>query len=178
MKVINFLTMKKISKFIIVLAIGATSLNACIDNEPTLWKEALVEFDATVLNAPALGKTYPLLVRVPPYGFAAPSTGATINRSSGNIVLRINFVGAHRPNDETIQLAVVTSETTAQENVHYTIPSSVVIPAGTSYAELTISVLDPGAGPAPVDLVLELVGNESIKPSENYKTLGIRIAQN
>lgn len=162
----------------LVVALGAMSLSACIENEPTLWKGALVEFDATVLNAPAPGKTYPLIVRVPPYGFAASSTGTTINRSSGDIKFRINFVGAHRTNDEVIQLAVVPEETTAQENVHYTMPTSIVIPAGSSYAELTISILNPGAGPTPVDLVLELVGNESIKPSENYKTLGIRIAQN
>lgn len=170
--------MKKLFKYICILAFGAMTLGACIENEPTLWEGALVEFDATVLNAPALGKDFPILTRVPSYGFPAPSSGATIGRTSGPITFRINFVGAHRPNDETVQLAVVPEETTAQENVHYTVPGSVVIPANSSYAELTINVLDPGASSAtPVDLVLELVGNESIKPSENYKRMGIRISQ-
>lgn len=169
--------MKKIINYILSLTL-VVFLTSCIDNDPTLWEGSLVEFDATVLNAPAVGKDFPLLVRVPPFGFPAPSSGTTISRVSGNIIFRVNFVGAHRSTDETVSIAVVEAETTAEAGVHYTMPGSVVIPANSSYGELTISILDAGIGEAPVNLVLELVGNETIKPSENYKRLGIRIAQN
>ncbi|MBX2969774.1 MAG: DUF4843 domain-containing protein [Cyclobacteriaceae bacterium] len=175
------LVMKKLKIFVYVLPF--VFLISCIENEKTLWGDSLVEFDATVLNAPALGKDFPLLTRVPLYGRPVVTTGASANpvitRASGTISFRVNFVSPQRSSAETIGLVVVDAETTAIEGVHYTISNTITIAANSSYADYVVNVIDPGVPSAtPVDLVVELTGNETIDPSPNYKRLGIRISQN
>jgi hypothetical protein len=168
--------MRKIKLFIYILPFLV--LVSCIENEKVLWGDSLVEFDATVLNAPALGKDYPLLIRVPVYGRAVVAANPAITRASGTISFRVNFVSPQRANAETIGVAVVESETTAVSGTHYTISNSITINANSSYADFTVTVIDPGeSSDTPVNLVVELQGNETIKPSANYKRLGIRISQ-
>jgi hypothetical protein len=77
-----------------------------------------------------------------------------------------------------LNISVVGDKTTAVSGTHYTVPATVTIPANTSYGILPVTVLNPGATSGSVDLVLQIDGNETVKPSENFKKLGIRIAQN
>lgn len=172
--------MKRIvNTILLVVPVLMFSLSSCIENEPILFEETVAEFDATVWNAPAVGVNYPILTRVAGYGRAVSTTlDPLINRSSGDIKFRVNLVSAQLSTDQTLSVSVVTGNTTAVAGTHYTIPASVTIPANSSFGELTVTVLNPGPGTGSVDLVVQIDGNEAVKPSENFKRLGIRIAQN
>lgn len=170
--------------FLIVLAFPVF-LGSCIKNDPiTLAGELYVEFDATVLNTPLTGRTYPVLTRVPAYGAAVVGTNPSITRASGAIRFRVNLVGAQQSTDQVIAFRAVATPTlpagvaAAASGTHYTITGTITIPANSSFGEATVTVVNPGVSSAtPVGLVLELVGNETVKPSENYKFLGIQISQ-
>jgi hypothetical protein len=169
---------RRIMKLALLTAI-VVSLGSCIKNDPILFKESVAEFDATVLNTPATGATYPLLVRVPVFGFAVAAANPAITRASGAIGFRINLASAQFDTDQVLNISVVTDKTTAIAGTHYTIPAKVTIPAKSSYGTLTVTVVNPGVSSlTPVDLVVQIDGNDQVKPSENYKRLGIRIAQN
>jgi hypothetical protein len=169
--------------FLIVLAFPVF-LGSCIKNDPiTLEGEVYVEFDATVLNTPLTGRTYPVLTRVPAYGAAVVGTNPSITRASGAIKFRVNLVGAQQSTDQVITFKAVTAPTlptgvvAATSGTHYTITGTLTIPANSSFGEATVTVVNPGVSSAtPVGLVLELVGNETVKPSENYKFLGVQIS--
>jgi hypothetical protein len=68
---------------------------------------------------------------------------------------------------------------TAVEGRHYKISRQLVIPAKSSFGELEVEILNPGAqtGVTAVDLLLVLNGKEGINRSVNYSILGLRIAQ-
>lgn len=150
---------------------------SCIEQEYPLFKDSLVEWDATVMNNPVLGKDFPLLVRVPRPTFALAPSDPLITRRTGTLNLRVNFVSPQKGNDEIISLRIVTDETTAVEDVHYSVNGQVTIEANSSFADVQVQILDPGPGTGSVDLVLELIGNSVIRPSEKYKRIGIRISQ-
>jgi hypothetical protein len=156
--------MKKIINLFVVVTI-VLGLSSCFrDNEILFDKVALVEFQETVVRAPAPGQKYPLVA---------------ITRRSGTVNSRINLVGAHRPADEAIRYKVDTEKTTAIEGVHYTLGGeSAVIPANESFGNAVINILPGERQALTVDLVLVLEGNETIKPSENYKSVGYRINLN
>jgi hypothetical protein len=173
------------NKIYILLVAIMVSISGCIENEDPTWTTPLVEFDAAIYNGPALSKTFPILTRVPGYGRAvntattpAGAPDPVINRSSGTVNLFVNLVGAHRTADESINISVVTAETTAVEGVHYTIPTSFTLPANSSTAIIPVTILNPGATSGSVTLVIQLDGNDAIAPSENYRRVGMSIAQN
>jgi hypothetical protein len=169
--------MKQFLKLIFISSLVV--LSSCIKQDSKEFNGGpKVEFDAAVLNAPATGKTFPILTRVPAYGAAQSNSNPAITRSSGTIRFRVNLVGRQSSSDQTINYRVVQSETTAVQGTHYTTPGTFVIPANSSFGEVTINVLNPGVSSStPVILVIELVGNDGIAPSENYKRLGISISQ-
>ncbi|MER3498071.1 MAG: DUF4843 domain-containing protein [Chitinophagaceae bacterium] len=161
-----------------LLIVSLIMLSSCIKQDHIIFTNELVEFDATVLNTPATGKNFPILTRVPVYGSPVSTSNPSITRTSGTIKFRVNLVGPQFSTDQTIAYSVVTSETTAVAGTHYTTPGTLVIPANSSFGELVVNVLNPGVSSStPVILVLQLEGNDQIKPSENYKRLGISISQ-
>ncbi|SFT64485.1 hypothetical protein SAMN04489724_1385 [Algoriphagus locisalis] len=166
-------------KYVVILV--ALAFSSCIEQELAYetFDGSVVEFDATVLNSPSPGKVFPLLTRVPNYGFPVTSSNPVISESSGTVRFRVNFVSAHRTSDVTINYSVVSGETTAVEGVHYSTPGTLVIPANSSYGELEVQTLPNDTDATPVTLVLQLEGNGSdVLPSENFKQLGISISQN
>lgn len=169
--------MKKILS--VILLVTSVVFSSCIKEDlKTFEGNTFVEFDAAVLNTPATGKTYPILIRVPAYGTAVIGANPAITRTSGQIKFRVNLVGPQSGSDRTINYRVVTSESTAVQGTHFTTTGSLTIPANSSFGELTINVLNPGvSSPTPVVLVVELQGGGDIRPSENYKFLGISINQ-
>jgi hypothetical protein len=169
--------MKNIFSFIVFLGI-AVAMSGCIENEPVVFKGTLVEFDAAVLNNNATGKTFPILTRRPNYGFAATTANPFITRTSGTMTFRVNLVSGHKATEQVIEFSVVAEETTAVAGVHYNLPAQLVIPAGESYGDFSLQMLDPGATEGSVVLVVRLNGNADIEPSERYRTLGFSIAQN
>ena len=152
-------------------------MSSCIEQEYMLFEDSLVEWDATVVNSPALGKDFPLLSRVPRPTFAIATSDPLITRRTGTLNLRVNFVSPQKESEETITYRVVTDETTAIEGTHFSISGQAVIPANSSFADVQVQILDPGAGSGSVILVMELVGNNNVKPRERYKRVGIRISQ-
>jgi hypothetical protein len=161
------------------------AFTSCIKNDgPTGAAQLVAEFDAAVLNTPVTGQKYPLLQRVPKYGSASAAADPLITRTSGSIKFRVNLVGAQQPTEQTLNVKVVASPTLplgvdpAVAGTHFTVPATIVIPANSSYGEVTITVIDPGVSSAtPVGFVIEIEGNATVKPSENYKFLGVRISQ-
>ncbi|HEY0653776.1 MAG TPA: DUF4843 domain-containing protein [Chryseosolibacter sp.] len=177
--------MKQISNIIFVFALLMVAMTSCIENEPVVFDESVAEFDAAVWNTPATGQTYPILTRVPGFGRAvstnatAPSTAdPAITRGSGTINFRVNLVGPPATSEQTLAVSVVSENSTATAGVHYTAPTSVVIPAGENFGTLSVPILNPGASTGSVIVVLQLDGNSTVLPSENYKRIGISIAQN
>jgi hypothetical protein len=185
----------KFWNYILLCAI-VVSFSGCIENEDVVWTGDQVEFDAAIYNAPATGRTFPILTRVPGYGrpintanTAAGTADPLITRTSGTINFFVNLVGAHKGASETLTVSVVNDpildpvtqlpvETLATVNTHYTVPATITLDANSSVAQLPVTIVDPGATTGSVVLVLRLDGNSKITPSQNYKTIAIRIAQN
>ena len=161
--------------------------SSCIKEiNKTFEGSTVVEFDATVLNSATTPFTYHVTTRVPTYGYPTPTSAALITRTTTTPVkLRVNLVGPQRSTDQTITYKVITDAVPASPNLlavagtHYTTNTSFVIPANTSFGEVTINIVNSGtSSTSPREVHLELVGNTEIKPSENYKRVGVRIAQN
>lgn len=188
--------MKHLLYLLILTLTGITSCKK-LQEQRIIFTGTEVEIDAAVLNAVASGRTYPILTRLPAYGrpvitTSSTSTGVvadpTITRTSGQIKLRVNLVGAQTAADRSIPFNVVATEkdatgadlvvTTAVEGTHFTIASkTIVVPANSSFGDITINVLNAGASTTTRDIVLELTDG-NLKASANYKKIGIRIAQN
>ncbi len=165
----------------------------CIKNELKVFTgKEVVEFDATVLNSPTLGVTFPLMTRVPAYGVAASTAHPLITRSSGVIKFRVNLVGRQSTSNQIITYKVVTAAFSstldipsgtgarlpATAGTHFNTTGTLTIPANSSFGELEITVINPGVGSATARyIVLELEGNSTFGPSENFKRLGVQISQ-
>jgi hypothetical protein len=167
----------------IIIAISAMLfLSSCIKNDLPVWTKATVEFDAASWNTNAAGRTYPILTRVPAYGRAANTSDAVLSRASTGIrKFRVNLIGKQFDQPVTVQYDLFGGDggSTAREGTHFKTARSFVIPAKSSFGELEVEILNPGAqaGVASVDLLLILTGSEGIETSVNYRILGLRIAQ-
>jgi len=170
--------MKLIKLYLIVL-VSIAGLSGCIKNEFGRAPGTFAEFDATTWNANAAGRTYPILTRVPAFGRAVNTGDPLLTKNSGTIKLRVNLVGPQRTTDTEISYAVDAANTTAVAGTHYAaLPGKVTIPANTSFGEINLQLLALGtAPPATVDIVLVLTGDAEVKANENYKYIGLRIAQ-
>ncbi|GAA4320539.1 hypothetical protein [Flaviaesturariibacter amylovorans] len=193
----------------LVLALG---LFSCIKEEETLFTDTLVEFDAAVMNTnnaytpskdTILGRipdankldsiAFPFLVRQPPIGRAAAAADPAITRTSGNVRLRINLVGATRRTATTVNIAKVPQSgytliglatnlnpnAEAVEGTHYgPLPTTVTIPADSSFGYLDIPILNTGmASTVARELALRITGATEARPNRNYSYIGIRISQ-
>lgn len=171
--------MKYIKYYTIVLALLVTSFCSCIKDEPILLQGSFVEFDAATYNVNAAGLTYPIITRLVRYGEASNNADPLLTRLSGLVKFRINLVGAQRSSATTVTYQVVASGTTAVSGTHFTTTGTTTIPANSSFGEVEIQILNPGATTTgPRDLVLQLIGATDLPPSENEKSIGIRITQN
>jgi hypothetical protein len=183
--------MKNFKLNIILLGLIALIGSSCIKNDLINFEGTTLEFDAATYNAKASGQVYPLLTRVPGYGRAtrtAPVAATTLSpaapadplltRASGLVKYRVNLVGTQRNEATTVTYRVVATGTTAVSGTHYTTGTSLVIPANSSYGELSVQIVNPGVASAtPVILILELVDSNGIIPSLNFKTIAISISQ-
>jgi len=170
--------MKRLQSFIIGI-VAIALLDGCIKNELTVFTASVVEFDAASWNANGAGLTYPILTRIPGYGRVANTSDPLLARTNTGIKkFRINLIGEQLPTDTDV-FVVLGSGTTAQVDRHFRLKTPVRIPAKSSFGELEVEILNPGTSSAtPVDLNLTLSGGSgSVKVSENYKTIGLRISQ-
>ena len=178
----------KRSYFALVILLSIV-FSGCIKNEEVIYKRnAVVEFDAATWNSNAAGVTYPILTRLPGYGRAVinpsgnPPTNnpdPLISRTSGTIKLRVNLVGPQRPTDTEMTYEIMPSLTTARPTVHYApITGKYIIPANSSFGEITIQLLNPLTSSSTTrDLALQLISGPEIYASDNYKVIVLRISQ-
>ncbi|MCH7399676.1 DUF4843 domain-containing protein [Belliella sp. DSM 107340] len=152
--------MKKILSIFSLVMVFA--FGSCIEQNYPIWEGAEVEFQTAVVTAPVAGQTYPRV---------------TVANTVGTRDLQVNLVARQRTSDETITYRVVSEGTTAVAGTDYNVSGSLVIPANTSIANLTIDIINTGAIGGSVDLLLELEGNSEISPSENYKRVQVRITR-
>ncbi len=168
--------MKRI--FFITTLFVAIVLNGCIKNDPVIYEDARLEFDAAIWNANGAGLTYPILTRVPAQNIATGTGQPLLTRTSGSVQLRVNLVGAQRASPITFTYQVVAGESTAVAGTHYTSPSGTgTIPANSSFGSITIDILNPGASTGSKIIVLQLMDVNEVKVSANYAKVGLSIAQ-
>ena len=129
-----------------------------------ILKGFLVEFDAATWQSKAPGKTYPIL--------------PTVEKGSGIQKFKVNLLGGQMATAQAGRFRVVAEESTAIEGKHFRLVNdgTFEIAANSSTAEAAIEVLDFPAESGSATLVLELMGNEEIKVSENYKRIGLSIS--
>ncbi|WP_161554473.1 DUF4843 domain-containing protein [Sinomicrobium soli] len=158
-------TIKRIGTMIAMM-LTLSILSSCFKDytDDFLFTEAMIEFDTATWESNAPDKTYPIL--------------GAYEKGSGEHTFQVNLIGKQLDADQTLQYRVVPEETTAVEGMHYALPDngSFVFEANNSTARLGIDILDFPAGSGVVTVVLELVGNDQVKVSENYKRLGISIS--
>ncbi len=154
------------------------SFSGCIKQENYVIQGLQVEFDAASWNARGAGVTYPILNRVPPYGMPVATTDPLISRTSGTIRFRVNLIGAQQPNQQTLNYSVFATGTTAVAGTHFTIPGTIVIPPNSSFGEAVVNIINPGVSSAtPVTLVLEVTGNNLVKPATELNKIALVISQ-
>lgn len=172
--------MRKFRIFLFI-SFSALLLAACIKNKEVVFTGGVVEFDAASWNANAVGVTYPILTRVPPFSRAVSTTiDPALTKNSGTIKVRVNLVGPQKSTDTEVTYEVVSASTTAVAGVHYAaLPGKVIIPANSSFGDISIQILSPTTTPPPssVDLVLQLNGGTGLPANPNYNKVGLRIAQ-
>jgi hypothetical protein len=169
--------MKKILTSSILLCI--LFLTGCVKNDLTVYTGSVVEFDAASWNANAAGKTYPMMTRVPTFNAATASSQPALTRTTGDVTLRVNLVGAQSNSPINFNFTVVANESTAIAGTHYTaITGTGTIPANSSFGLIRIDLVNTGVSSStPKDLVLQLTDNSSIRASKNYAKVGLRISQ-
>ncbi len=180
--------MKRFSNIILAGLVMLFLLPSCIKQlEKTFQGATVAEIDAAVLNSATTPYAYHVAVRNPPFGVPTTTGNSTaINRTQTTPVrLRVNLVGPQRSTDEVLEYTLITGVTpnspnlVAVEGTHFTTARSFTIPANSSFGEITINVLNTGVSSTnPREIHIELLGNANVKPSENYKRIGVRIAQN
>ncbi|WP_439881263.1 hypothetical protein ACSX1A_19245 [Pontibacter sp. MBLB2868] len=182
--------MKKI--FLAFLTFIALATTSCIENEDIVLKQDFVELDAATYNSNALDKDYPVISRKPTPGrqvYTATTNGwpadPSINRTSGTVQLRVNLVGHQSDVAQELTYVVVPNETYASgtinadaavQGTHFNVSGKVTIPANSSFGYIDVEILNPGTALATEKLiVLELAGNDKLKPNPLDKRVAILI---
>jgi hypothetical protein len=136
--------------------------SSCIEQDYPTFQGALVEFQDTVVRAPVAGQKYPRI---------------TVANTIGAVSFQVNLVSAQRATDETVTYTIVPAGTTAVTGTDFTTSGTFVIPANSSIGTVTVNVVNTGRLGGSVDLLLQLEGNSTINPSENYKQVQLRITR-
>jgi hypothetical protein len=172
----------------IIVLFTAILFSSCIKEEVKHFTgTTVIEFDAAVLNTATTPYTYYVATRVPVYGLTVSTANSPtlITRSlTTPVKLRVNLVGPQSSTDQVITYQVLTTPVPVAPNMlavsgtHYTTSGTFTIPANSSFGEVTINIVNPGVSSTnPREVHIELIGNDQIKPSENYKRVAIRISQ-
>jgi hypothetical protein len=196
--------MKNIFSIMMVSLAFSLGMGSCIKNDPVIFEDHQVEFDATSWNANAAGLTYPIMGRIPGYGRVANTTDSTLRRFSGTIRIRLNLIGSQLTKGETVGYEIHTTApvtsfampatitgqtpaaaagtltiTNAVAGTHYgTLSGKVDFPPNTSFAFLEIPILNSGATAASGRyLGLKLNNTGTLKVATNYSELGLVIDQ-
>jgi hypothetical protein len=150
-------------------------LSSCFDDREILFTGSQIEFEDAVMRTPATGQLFPVI---------------TLTRTSGTPAYQVNLIASQLAQPEAVNFstdavpASLLNSTTieAVQGVHYTLSgTSFQFPANASKASFTGLTILPGF-PAQTGktalLILKLDGSDNLKPSENYRKIGIRINLN
>lgn len=145
----------------IIIIVACFLLTSCFKDkdEDFYFTDFTIEFQAAVVNNNAVGKNYPI-----------------INALAGENKIQVNLIGGLMGVSQVVRAKIVEGETTAVAGEHYTLTQNgeVQFPAQTAISHLNINV-PTLPNNTDVVLVVELQASETIKVSNNYKTLGLRI---
>jgi hypothetical protein len=147
---------------LLIVVAGMTACQKDFDERFHL-EDQFIEFEDAVTTTVAVGKNYPVLTR-------------TLSATNGSVSLQINMSGLQSGADQPLAWKVVTEESTAVEGRDFRASlngNSVELKANSSKTNLVLEAL-PATGQGSTLVVLELVGNDMIKPMEKYKRVGIR----
>ncbi|MCH7415233.1 DUF4843 domain-containing protein [Belliella sp. R4-6] len=152
----------KTIKYLIVLMTLCALTTSCFEvyEDRYLFTDSLVEFQNAVVSNNATGRSYPLINQ----------------RSVGVVNYQVNLIGGHLPESQTINYRIVESESNAIEGVHYNIDNegTFIIPSDSSFGFLEVQRLAfERQGSTNYILVIELLGNNQVAPSNNHKTIGL-----
>ncbi|ERJ58638.1 hypothetical protein M472_07655 [Sphingobacterium paucimobilis HER1398] len=128
-------------------------------NEDFLITKKAVEFEDAATNSNAPGKNFPVL--------------ANLLEMNGVTSYRVNFFGGLSSVPQQIAYRIVEEQSTAVEgrDFRFITGNSLTVPANTSFGFLQIEVLPTINGSKL--LVVELIGNNEVEVSANYRTIGI-----
>lgn len=153
-------------RYMFFLTILLLTLTGCFKDykEDFLFRDFQVEIDIASKESNAPGKGWPVM--------------PTYDKGSGLKTFQVNLIGGLKPEVQVIKVRAVPEESTAVEGLHYSLPDNATfeIPANSSTGTLSVNILDFPATAGSASLVLELVGNDQIKPAANYKRIGINIS--
>jgi len=148
-------------KRLLILIFAVFALTSCFKdyNEDFLLTEKYVEFEDAVVTSNASGKNYAIL--------------PNIFSLNGVVSYRVNMFGEQSANDQSIAFQVVLDESTAVEgrDFRFVNGANLIVPKFSSFGYLMIEVLPSIEGNKV--LVVDLIGNSEVKPSPNYKRIGI-----
>jgi len=151
---------KKYTFLLIALCLLFSS--SCMEdfNDRYFIKDYYVEFEEATTKNVAVGEDYVISDQV-------------LSADNQQVSIQLNLLGPRSSVEQKVAFKVSSEQTTAVSGQDYEIESTdVVIPAGKHTA--TIHVKNSSSGSGETILVLELEGNELVKPSTNYKKIGIR----
>ena len=163
--------MKKIFTGVMLAGlIGLTT--ACFKDTKTVFDGVkFVEFESAVRLSPAVGATFPII---------------SVKRTDPSIMAVINLVGSQLKATETMKISIDTAiapflnATTIRgvEGKHFSLNGgSFTFKTDTSFNVLRLPIPTQAADKGKSALfVLKLDGSDGIKPSENYRRVGYRIA--
>lgn len=167
-------------KKLMIMMTAAVSLlmTACTKNEVATFTENQVEWDAAAWNANSAGLTYPMMTRVPIYGFATPTSSPSITRNTGTVRLRVNVLGPQAASDRSFKYQFNQAESSAVPGTHFeAVSGNGTIPANSSFGFVDLKILNPGAGTGSATVVLQLIESPDFKAATNYAKIGISISQ-
>ncbi len=160
-------------KKIISLAVSVLALFGIYACDNSLDKvfddQTLVEFQPAVLNANAVGRTYPII------------SAANSVTAGATVTAQLNLVGRQRETTElTVRVLPDPAGTTAAAT-SYTLANggTVVFAPKSSTAALTMTVGRATSTTAPIANLVLVIDSTSTdyKPSQNYKRVGYAIRQ-
>ena len=151
---------KKYTFLLIALCLLFSS--SCMEdfNDRYFIKDYYVEFEEATTKNVAVGEDYVISDQV-------------LSADNQQVSIQLNLLGPTSSVEQKVAFKVSSEQTTAVSGQDYQIDDTeVIIPAGKHSA--TIELKSSSSGDGESILVLELVGNDLIKPSANYKKIGIR----
>lgn len=151
---------KKYTFLLIALCLLFSS--SCMEdfNDRYFIEDYYVEFEEATTKNVAVGEDYVISDQV-------------LSADNQQVSIQLNLLGPTSSVEQKVAFKVSSEQTTAVSGQDYQIDDTeVIIPGGKHSA--TIELKNSSSGYGESILVLELVGNDLIKPSANYKKIGIR----